>query len=278
MLTAQDQHYFQTNGYAVARGLFTPAEVAFYQRYFPDLRNHEQCRRDDRFRTASPDDPLVQYPRLMQMHRWDEVTLRWLLEPRINACLTRLLGREPLAVQTMFYFKPPQARGQALHQDNYYLRVRPGTCIAAWMAVDRCDEANGCLRVIPGSHHWPILCTTKSDTTQSFTDVTVPIPAGQAVEPVIMDAGDVLFFNGSLVHGSFPNTTADRFRRSLIGHYIEGDSEQVARWYHPVLRMDGTPVEVGASESGSQCGVWVTRDGEPVIEVNDYEAVEKATE
>ena len=39
-----------------------------------------------------------------------------------------------------------------------------------------------------------------------------------AVEiPVDMQAGDVLFFNGQIVHGSLPNTTTDRFRRSLIG-------------------------------------------------------------
>ena len=40
-----------------------------------------------------------------------------------------LLGREPYAAQTMFYFKPPGARGQALHQDQTPLRVQPGTCL-----------------------------------------------------------------------------------------------------------------------------------------------------
>jgi ectoine hydroxylase-related dioxygenase (phytanoyl-CoA dioxygenase family) len=126
----------------------------------------------------------------------------------------------------MLYFKPPGARGQALHQDNFYLRAQPGSCIAAWMALDTCDEANGCMQMVPGSHTWPLLCTEKADTSQSFTDVTVPIPPGQAVQPVAMQPGDVLFFNGSLVHGSFPNITTDRFRRSLIGHYIEGDASR----------------------------------------------------
>jgi hypothetical protein len=32
----------------------------------------------------------------------------------------------------MIYFKAAGARGQALHQDQYYLRVNPGTCCAAW--------------------------------------------------------------------------------------------------------------------------------------------------
>jgi ectoine hydroxylase-related dioxygenase (phytanoyl-CoA dioxygenase family) len=167
----------------------------------------------------------------------------------------------------MLYFKPPGARGQALHQDQYYLRVSPGTCIASWLALDDCDEANGCLEVVPGSHQWPLLCTEKADTTKSFTDVTVPIPAGTDVRPVIMCAGDVMFFHGSLVHGSHPNRTADRFRRSLIGHYIQGDAAQVARFYHPAHRFDGSLVELESSPDGGACGVWVERDGSPVIEV-----------
>ena len=84
--------------------------------------------------------------------------------------------QEPVAVQSMFYFKPPGARGQALHQDNFYLRVKPGTCMAAWLPLDDCDEDNGCLQVVPGSQNWSVLCTVPADTTQSFTDVTVPLP------------------------------------------------------------------------------------------------------
>ena len=37
---------------------------------------------------------------------------------------------------------------------------------------------------------------------------------------VPMKAGDTLFFNGSLIHGSGPNRSKDRFRRSFICHYV----------------------------------------------------------
>jgi phytanoyl-CoA hydroxylase len=155
------------------------------------------------------------------------VSLEYLTDPRINTVLIELLGREPYAVQTMLYFKSAGARGQALHQDNYYLRVQPGTCMAAWLALDDCDEENGYMQMIPDSHEWTILCPIQADTAQSFTDITVPIPEGTPVTPAIMKAGDVLFFNGSIVHGNFPNTSKDCFRHSLIAHYIEGDAEAV---------------------------------------------------
>jgi ectoine hydroxylase-related dioxygenase (phytanoyl-CoA dioxygenase family) len=173
----------------------------------------------------------------------------------------------------MLYFKPPGARGQALHQDNFYLRAQPGTCIAAWMALDDCDEANGCLQVVPSSHAWPLLCSQKANTNLSFTDVTVPIPAEAQVLPVVMEAGDVLFFNGQIVHGSYPNTTQNRFRRSLIGHYIEGQAEQVAQFYHPALRMDGSLLTLNISQGGGTCGIWVEQNGEPVIEMTGIEGI-----
>ncbi len=275
MVTTQHLQQMEQDGYALVEQLFTPEEVADYRDHFMRLRRDGEYAGDFAGINAAASDPLKAYPRMIHMHRWDELSLQWLLEPRIGAALTAFLGKEPYAVQTMLYFKPAGARGQALHQDNYYLRVQPGTCMAAWLALDDCDEANGCMQVVPGSHSWPVLCTTAADVSQSFTDVTVPLPEGIEARPMLMRAGDVLFFNGQLVHGSYPNTSADRFRRSLIGHYIEGDAQQVGQWYHPALRMDGSLVTLEDSPGSTQCGVWVERDGEPVIEVAGKNVVDQ---
>lgn len=261
----QAKEEFGHKGYTVARGLFAADEVARYRDYYTHLRKTGSYPGDHAGVDLASNDPLKRYPRMIHMHRWDDVSLQWLIDPRINYWLTGLLDAEPFAVQTMLYFKPAGARGQALHQDQYYLRVQPGTCMAAWLALDDCDEQNGCLQVVPGTHTLPLLCTVAADTKQSFTDVTVPLGAGMEPVPVVMQAGDVLFFNGQLIHGSFPNTSQDRFRRSLIGHYIVGEAEKVAKFYHPALRMDGREVTLGESERGGECGVWVEEDGQPVV-------------
>jgi len=258
---------YEKEGYVVVSGLFSPEEVARLTQHYMDMRASGPLPGDFAGVNAQSTDPLKKFPRMIHMHRWDELSMQWLIDERLNRCMSALLGREPYAVQTMLYFKPPGARGQALHQDQYYLRVQPGTCMAAWLALDRCDTENGCMQVVPGSHKWPLLCTVAADTAQSFTDVTVPLPEGTQATPVIMEAGDVLFFNGQLIHGSFPNTSQDRFRRSLIGHYIVGEAEKVAKYYHPVLRMDGEEVTLGESERGGSCGVWVEQDGSPVVEM-----------
>ena len=268
MINQTEIESYEETGYFVAPALFLPSEVAFFKAHYEAMRVQSFAEKGQTLAdVAELEDPLLQYPRLMQMHRHDTASLNWLIDERINQHLTALLGQEPFAVQTMFYFKPAGARGQALHQDQFYLRAQPGTCLAAWMAVDDCDEENGCLRVVPGSHTWPILCTTEADTQQSFTDVTVPLPPGVEAVPVRMKAGDVLFFNGQLVHGSWPNSSQNRFRRALIAHYIMGDAEKVYRSYHPVLRMDGREVTFGESEGGGVCGTWVNKEGEVQLEM-----------
>jgi len=260
-ISAEELRAWNEDGYVVKRGLFSKSEVASYIDHFVKLRETGTYEGDFSGVDISSSDPLKKYPRMIHMHRWDDLSMQWMIDARINECLTGITGRSPYAVQTMLYFKPAGARGQALHQDQFYLKVQPGTSLAAWLALDVCDEASGCIRVVPGSHKLPLLCTTKADTTQSFTDVTVPVPDDMAVVPVVMQPGDMLFFNGELIHGSLPNTTKDRFRRALIGHYISGEAQKVAHWYHPAYRMDGSVIPLEQSPDGGPCGVWVEKDG-----------------
>ena len=278
VMSGSSKSLFDRDGYVVARSLFPAGEVDRLREHFMVLRRRGGYPDDLVGVEPTSRDPLRRYPRMAQMHRWDDTTLRWLLDERLARQLTDLLGAQPFAVQSMLYFKPPGSRGQAVHQDNFYLRAQPGTCVAAWLALDRADADNGCLAVVPGSHRWPILCTAKADTRVSFTDVTVPLPAGVDPVPVVMDPGDVLFFHGSLVHGSAPNTTADRFRRALIGHYVHADARQVARYYHPALRMDGTAVALDVSEGGGACGEWVERDGGPAVAMTGTHTVHRRHE
>ncbi len=258
---------YRKNGYYVARQLFTAEEAARYRNHFMKLRASGSFPGDMSGVDSTSDDPLAKFPRMIHMHRWDRLSLDWALEPRIADLLRLFLGQEPLAVQTMLYFKPAGSRGQALHQDQHFIRVDPGETIAVWMALDHCDEENGCLQVIPETHQLPILCTEKADTTKSFTDVGLGLPDELRPIPVNMRPGDVLFFHGHLIHGSFPNTSQDRFRRALIAHYISADAVKVADYYHPVVAMTGEDVTLADSPGGGPCGVWVDVDGVPVVEV-----------
>ncbi len=258
-LTAEQIQAFHEQGYLVMRGLYGPDEVRELRDTF--MAMHAGGPIPGCFSPAPADeangDPLKLYPRMMHPHRVNDVARRYLLDPRVGAILTDLFGEEPLAAQSMLYFKPAGARGQALHQDNFYLKVEPGTCIAGWVALDRVDRENGGLEVVPGTHAMNIFCPEEADLDVSFTRDFVPVPEGLEAVPVDMEPGDVLFFNGSLVHGSGPNRSADRFRRSFIGHYIGRSSERISAWYRPILTMEGEEVVVAENTDGGPCGVEV---------------------
>lgn len=103
--------------------------------------------------------------------------------------ITELLIGPAFGAQSMFYFKPPTARGQAMHQDNYFLRAHPETCLAAWIAIDDCDAANGALSVVPGSHTMEVVCPEEADADESFTTGLVWPPDG--MEPPRRPCGPV---------------------------------------------------------------------------------------
>ncbi|WP_078916003.1 phytanoyl-CoA dioxygenase family protein [Streptomyces viridochromogenes] len=243
---------FREDGFTVARGLFGGDEIDRLCDRFAAL--HAAGPVPGHFEPRPSDsDPLHAYPRVMQPHEFDELSLRVLLDSRLRGVLEALLGEEVLAAQSMFYFKPPGARGQALHQDNFYLRVEPGTCVAAWIACDVIDRDNGGLEVVPGTHEMDLFCPELADAEVSFAREFVPPPPGLVAVPVDMEPGDVLFFNGSLVHGSQPNRTVDRFRRSFIGHYVGRSTERIGAYYRTVS-MSGDRVPLGESEGAGPCG------------------------
>ncbi|MER3404573.1 MAG: phytanoyl-CoA dioxygenase, partial [Chloroflexota bacterium] len=190
---------FHRDGYLVVRGLFSPREVAeIREAFMAQAADGPVPGLSETSPNYDSSDPLSRYPRMMHPHRHPELPVgplsrRAMLDERVGAILWELMGEEPIAAQSMFYFKPPGARGQALHQDNFYLRVKPGTCYAAWLAVDRADEENGGLMVVPGSNHLEVFCPETADSATSFTRDFVPQPPGMEAVPVVLDAGDVLF-------------------------------------------------------------------------------------
>ncbi len=95
---------------------------------------------------------------------------------------------------------------------------------------------------------------TNTDEKESFTTHYVKPPKDHASIPVIMDKGDVLFFNGNLIHGSYRNKTTDRFRKAFICHYANASANSIGSGYRPLFRADGTEVMPESNPDGGPCG------------------------
>ena len=111
MVTEEQRQFYADNGYVVIKGMFSRQEVDHLREHYMEVRARGAHPGDLTGIKPDSDDPLLRYPRMIHMHYWDETSLQWLLDARLREALTTLLEDEPLAVQTMLYFKPPGARG-----------------------------------------------------------------------------------------------------------------------------------------------------------------------
>ncbi|ADB34021.1 Phytanoyl-CoA dioxygenase [Kribbella flavida DSM 17836] len=261
-MTSTLAEIYQRDGIVQVPGLISPAEIEqITSAFMAQVAVDHSLAIDD---GVPSDDPLARYPRFVHPHRRTDVeagrlSLELMFDSRILDVVSALIG-PALGAQSMFYFKPPGARGQALHQDNTFLRADPETCLAAWIAVDDVDAENGGLAVVPGSHRTELVCPEPADLSESFTAVEVPVPAGMQKVQTRMSAGDVLFFHGSVVHGSRPNTSVNRFRRSLIFHYVPEASTEIAAFYDPLVRPDRRTTSIPAAVGGGPCGDYATAE------------------
>ncbi|RAP75845.1 phytanoyl-CoA dioxygenase family protein [Paenibacillus montanisoli] len=254
LVTEQEKQQFTQNGFLLKKGLLSIEEVDEIKDYFMTLHAKGSF---PGFKPVSLEeaegDLLRVYPRMINPHRADPNIIPFMIHPKIMGVLADLLDEEPLASQSMFYFKPPGAKGQALHQDNYYLKVSPGTCMAAWVSIDDADQENGGMVMVPESSQLDTLCPHEADPETSFTNDEVDVPEGMSIVPVDMAAGDILFFNGSVIHGSYPNTSKDRFRRSFICHYAGYSAVKVME--DTLYTHRGELVYREVDESAGPCGV-----------------------
>ena len=87
-----DVQGFWQRGCVTVSGLFSDAEVASYRQHFMDMRDKGDYPGDFPPADRSSSDPLKRYPRLIHMHRWDQVSLDWMIEPRLGEVFRQLLG------------------------------------------------------------------------------------------------------------------------------------------------------------------------------------------
>src|SRR5215204_1761341 len=127
---------FRERGHLIVRKLLAPAAVH-------ELLEHIEADLRDR-------------QRVHFLHRELAIHERFLLHPRLVDVVAGLVGPDVLALQTMLFVRGPGSPGQGYHQDSFHIITQPDTLIGAWIALDRADEENGCLRITVGSQHEPV--------------------------------------------------------------------------------------------------------------------------
>jgi len=162
--------------------------------------------------------------KVFRLHRQERVFERFARDPRILDRIQSLLGEDLDCFLSQFIFKLPGALGQPWHQDGFYFPFDRGPQVGVWLAVTEAELDNGPLWVLPGSHTEAVHDVVRDPRAHAnFAYVEIVDHDMSAAVPVLMEAGDALFFHSHLMHKSTDNGS-DRKRAAMVVHYGEADS------------------------------------------------------
>jgi ectoine hydroxylase-related dioxygenase (phytanoyl-CoA dioxygenase family) len=148
-------------------------------------------------------------------------------EPGILDLVEQLIGPDIILWGCQIFCKPGgDGMEVPWHQDGHYWPIRPLATCTVWVALDPSTVANGCLRVIPGSHRGRRLY---GHLREDRDDVVL----NQAVKPgefdpsaaldVELAPGQMSMHDVYLIHGSNPNRSPQR-RAGVAIRYMPATS------------------------------------------------------
>jgi len=190
------------DGYVAPIDILSPAEVQHYRQAYDQLEAERKARG---IRARPTQQHLVYKP------FWDLAT-----HPRVLEVIRAAIGEDVVLIATGFFAKPPgdSEHYVAWHQDTTYWGLEPPFAVTLWIAIDKSDVENGCMRVIPGSHRAGLLPHGKADKSGNI------LGHNQQIDPKLIDetravdleleAGHASLHDGLTVHGSNPNRSNRR--------------------------------------------------------------------
>jgi len=188
---------YQEHGYDGPIRVFSEAEAASLRaKFFEELGQSE----------ASPGPTKVRLSAWHQRLRWvyDMVT-----HDKILDMIEEVIGPNIVMWAVHFWYKEPK-NGKYLpwHQDEAYWPMEPKKNVTCWIALGPTFEANGCLRVIPGTHREEWEHAAMNDAASAFGKgmKSDDVDESRAVS-LEMNPGEVVIFNEKTVHGSNPNVS-----------------------------------------------------------------------
>lgn len=206
---------FDRDGYARFEGLLGPAQLAEFrervERYIADTAPTLEATRV-LYEQQGGSRGVKQ---LVDMNLADTFFADLLTGPLFQERAAVLLGEEAVP-QTVEYFNKPPRIGTPTppHQDGFYFCLSPNHALTFWVALDDCDEQNGCMSYVRGSHRRGVIDHRASGVvgfSQGLGDFSW---SDGDVDVMRVAAGDVLAHHSLTIHFAGTNRS-ERNRRSL---------------------------------------------------------------
>lgn len=204
---AQLGEAYDERGYAVFRGVIDPELVAETAGHIQWLEEkHPDVRPEHLGHVYMSDDPF-----------W----VRLISDDRLLDIAQQFVGPDIALFASHYIVKPPLTGQPVLwHQDAGFWPLEPMQVVTLWLAVDYSTPENGCVRLVPGSHHRAVEEIRKVTDQENVlgAEIAVEVDERDAVD-MVLAPGDVEVHHPNIIHGSLPNTSPNR-RAGLTIRYI----------------------------------------------------------
>jgi non-haem Fe2+, alpha-ketoglutarate-dependent halogenase len=177
--------------------------------------------------------------RMDQLHIRYEWAYRLASHEKVLDAVESLIGPEILIDGNVIFYKPPRDASYASwHQDSVYSGWHLTSSVSAWIALTVSEPANGCMRVIPGSHKQGLLEHDNVEDPNLLNRrgerLRMDVDESHAVD-VVLKPGEMSLHHTNIVHGSNPNTS-DGPRIGFIVRFVTNSSTNRDR---QVMRVRG---------------------------------------
>jgi len=143
------------------------------------------------------------------LYKWADTLVH---HPKVLDAVEDVIGPNILVYHSTMWIKEAHTPAYVRwHQDGAYWGLEPMEVLTAWVALGPATRANGCMRVLPGSHRGPALKqrdTFAPDNALSRgQEIEVAVDEAQAVD-LALEPGQMSMHHLWIVHGSDPNRSA----------------------------------------------------------------------
>ena len=221
---AAEADTFRDQGFVIVRGAFKPAEMAVLKEIIgrhASMRAHAERARE---RSAGTTRPSFETVFVWNDTAGSDAFAKATRSRRIIDRLEAYFGDEVYVYHNKVAQKYPGVVGFSYHQDYaywYQMGCLYPDMATAFIAVDRATRANGCLRLIAGSHRLGRLDHVYRDGVSDSgveEERLAQILKVMPEVPIELEIGDAVIFHCNVLHASDDNHSPDS-RIGLLGCY-----------------------------------------------------------
>jgi non-heme Fe2+,alpha-ketoglutarate-dependent halogenase len=228
-LTIEQVEQYNREGYLLPLRRSDAAESTEISAYFDVLLAEVHAAGADSYSIISGH---VKHARIYDIAR-DERVLRYVRD---------IIGDDIVCWGAHFFCKMPgDGKAVSWHQDASYWPLTPSKTVTCWLAIDKADSENACMRFVPGSHKEGHIEYRASDASennvlnQTVDDVE---RFGQPVD-VALEAGEFSLHNDLLLHSSGINHSTRR-RGGMTLRYAASEVRSLLNWQGEGVVVSGS--------------------------------------